>query len=241
MNSFSNVQFQPLGEQVLIVNFKNEISFNTNMQVHSYALLIKESNIRGVQQIIPTLRSLAVLYDPIVIGYDELRNQLKSLKSIDTKIEKNGGRIIYIPVIYGGEDGPDLKEVAERTGLSQEEVIDIHSSNHYLIYMLGFTSSYPYCGEIDQRLSLPRRTSPRIKAAKGTVAIANEQTIIIPIESPTGWHIIGRTPIESFNPSIDPPTIFRAGDYIQFVPISSQEAKEWDSLKQREWREKWNF
>lgn len=241
MNSFSDLQFHPLGEQVLIVNFKNEISLNTNIQVHSYAFLVKEAKIRGVKQTIPTLRSLAVHYDPIVIDYDELLHHLKNLKPIDIKVENSGGRIIPIPVTYGGKEGPDLIEVADRTGLSQEEVIHIHSSKHYLIYMLGFTSSYPYCGEIDLRLSLPRRTSPRIKVPKGTVAIANEQTIIIPIESPTGWHVIGRTPFETFNPSMDPPTILRAGDYIKFIPITPQEAEEWDPYKQRKWREKWNF
>lgn len=240
MNSLSDIQFQPLGEQTLIVNFKNEISVNTNSQVHTYALLIKEASISGVMQVVPTLRSLAVRYDPLLINYDELLYQLKSLKLCDMNVKNIEGRIIHIPVIYGGEDGPDLKEVAERTGFSQEEVIHMHSSRNYLIYMLGSSSSYPYCGEIDERLSLPRRMSPSLKVAKGTVAIVNEQTIIIPIESPTGWHILGRTPYETFNPLIDPPTIFRIGDYIKFVPITSMEAEEWNLYKQREWNEKWN-
>ncbi|MEH7342436.1 5-oxoprolinase subunit PxpB [Bacillus sp. JJ1532] len=241
MNLISDLEFRPLGEQALIINFKNEISVSTNSQVHSYAFLIKEAKIRGVKGTIPTMRSLAVHYDPIVITYDELLAEIRNFKTHDQKEEHNGGRIIHIPVIYGGEYGEDLKEVAERTGFSQEEVIHLHSSRHYLIYMLGFIASYPYCGEIDPRLSLPRRTSPNFKVAKGTIAIANEQTIIITNESPTGWHVIGRTPFETFNPSIDPPTIFRAGDYIKFVPITSEEVKRWDPHKQREWRGKWNF
>jgi len=241
MNALFDLDIRPLGEQALIINFKNEISVETNSQVHSLAFLIREADIRGVRRVIPTLRSLAVHYDPLMINYDELLVQLKNLQSLDDKAEHSRGRVIHIPVVYGGEDGYDLGDVAKRTGFSPEEVIDLHSSRHYLIYMLGFIASYPYCGEIDPRLSLPRRTSPNFKVAKGTIAIANEQTIIITNESPTGWHVIGRTPFETFNPFIDPPTIFRAGDSIKFVPITSDEAQSWDSHKQREWREKWNF
>jgi inhibitor of KinA len=106
--------------------------------------------------------------------------------------------------------------------------------------MLGVIASFPYCGDVNSRLALKRRPSPRIRVEKGSIAIANRQTIIIPLASPSGWHMIGRTPMDTFNPSLHPPSPFLAGDYLKFEPISPQEAESWNDSKQSEWNEKWN-
>lgn len=242
IKSLSYLTFHPLGEQVLVIELGNQITPETSRRVQSLSWFIEEMSIRGIQQVIPTMCSIAILYDPRVISYEKLINKINQLDKSITDVENKKGKVIHIPVVYGEEYGPDIEEVAVRTGFnSVEDVIQVHSSKPYLIYMLGFIGSYPYCGDIDRRLSLPRRTSPRIKCPKGTIAIANQQTIIYPMESPGGWHIIGRTPFQTFDPLMDPPTIFRTGDYIKFVPITSKEAEDWNEDRQSEWREKWNF
>ncbi len=241
MKIISDKQYIAAGERVIIVQFKQEISIDVNNQVYSYVHLVKNANISGVEQIIPAFSSVAIRYNPLEIGYNDIVDQLKRLDSSDIKLPKEARRTIYIPIVYGGEDGPDLIDVAKKSGLSIEEVIKIHSSKEYLVYMLGFIASYPYCGNLDKRLSLPRKKTPQLKVQKGTIAIANQQTIIYPIESPGGWHNIGRTPLETFNPLLSPPSIFNPGDYIKFKQISLQDAEEWSEREQKQWWEKWNL
>jgi len=233
-------RFMPLGDQVVVVQFEKEVSLRVNNLVHAYATLLKDAAIRGVLRVVPTFASLAVSYDPVVISYAELLEELKQLRVQTGESQAELGRTIHVPVVYGGEEGPDLAFVAEATGLSEEEVIRLHVSTSYRVYMLGFIASYPYCGDIDPRLALPRRSNPRLKVEQGSVAIANLQTIVYPIASPGGWHILGRTPMETFNPLSEPPSPYRAGDRIKFERITADEAKRWNEQTQREWNAEWN-
>ena len=120
-------------------------------------------------------------------------------------------------------DGPDLSVVASHNSLSEEEVVQIHSGGDYTVYMLGFAPGFPFIGGMPERIATPRRDSPRLKIPQRTVGIAGKQTGIYPIETPGGWQLIGRTPIELFLPEDEPPTLLRAGDKIKFTPISLEE------------------
>ena len=214
-----------------------------NQRVLLLAELVHTSNFRGVTQVIPTFCSLAIHYNPLHVGYDAMVEELVKLNEmIDSGSGEalSKGRKIVLPIVYGGERGPDLEYVAEQTGMLKEDVIRLHAANTYFIYMLGVIGSFPYCGDLDSSIALKRRTSPRIRVEKGSVAIANLQTIVIPVASPSGWHIIGWTPMETFNPELDPPSIFLPGDHIKFEPISAVEAENWNETKQREWNERWN-
>ena len=133
--------------------------------------------------------------------------------------------VIHVPVLYGGEYGPDLQYVAEYNSLAEDEVIEIHSSSACLVYMLGFTPGFCYLGGMDQRIATPRRETPRLKIPAGSVGIADGQTGIYPIESPGGWQIIGKTPVRLFSPDQKPEFLFNAGDYIQFFPVTVDEYK----------------
>jgi KipI family sensor histidine kinase inhibitor len=133
----------------------------------------------------------------------------------------------HMPVVYGGIYGPDLEEVAKYHQISPEEVIQLHCSNPYLIYMIGFMPGYPYMGELPQALVTPRLKTPRLSVPKGSVAIAQRQTGIYSMESPGGWQILGRTPVGLFDPGKDPPALLQMGDFVQFYPISEKEFKEW--------------
>jgi inhibitor of KinA len=234
-------QYLPLGERVLIVQFEQIISIEVNRHVHVWADKIEAANIHGVKQLVPAFSSLSVCYDPVRIGYSELLNELQQISLSDEDLANSKGRTVHIPVVYGGSFGPDLAYVAAETNMSPDEVVHIHSSHIYLIYMLGFIASFPYCGDVDSRLALPRRISPRVRVEKGSIGIANQQTSIYPIASPGGWHIIGRTPMSTFNPYSIPPSSFAAGDYMKFEPIAAAEAEAWNEHKQREWNEQWNL
>lgn len=128
-----------------------------------------------------------------------------------------------IPVCYGGELGPDLPEVAAAHGLSEEEVVEIHASADYLVYMLGFAPGFAYLGGLPKRIATPRRRTPRLSIPAGTVGIAGDQTGVYPIATPGGWQLIGRTPDPLFLPDAMPPALLRAGDIVRFRPISRAE------------------
>ncbi|HET6872400.1 MAG TPA: 5-oxoprolinase subunit PxpB, partial [Sporolactobacillaceae bacterium] len=130
---------------------------------------------------------------------------------------------VNIPVCYGGEWGPDLDHVAAVNGLSPEEVIRIHSEGVYLVHMIGFAPGFPYLGGLSKEISTPRRETPRLVIPKGSVGIAGDQTGVYPLETPGGWQLIGRTPINLFNPNSETPSLLKAGDFVRFVPISPSE------------------
>lgn len=241
-----NVQypkFLPLGDQVIVAQFEKEITINVNQKVLSFAQEVDTINISGVTQIIPTFCTVAIRYNPLIITYKALTEELDRIKGhiiINQYKDHKSKNIIHIPVVYGGKYGSDIEYVAENTGLDIDEVIRLHTSKPYFIYMLGVIGSYPYLGDLDERLALKRRSSPRIKVEKGSIVIANRLTVLHPLASPSGWHVIGQTPMETFNPYQNPPSTLLAGDYIKFEAISVEEAEQWNDNKQREWIEKWN-
>ena len=148
---------------------------------------------------------------------------MQALVRVDARAGETRKRIFEIPVCYGGEYGPDIQNIAEHAGLSQEEVIQIHSSRDYLIYMLGFLPGFTYLGGLDERLHTPRLANPRIRIPAGSVGIGGSQTGIYPLDSPGGWQLMGMTPVKTYDPSRETPILVEAGDYIRFVPVEEEE------------------
>ena len=148
---------------------------------------------------------------------------MKALVRVDVKAGETRKRIFEIPVCYGGEYGPDIANIAEHAGLSEEEVIRVHSSRDYLIYMLGFLPGFTYLGGLDERLHTPRLANPRIRIPAGSVGIGGSQTGIYPLDSPGGWQLMGMTPVKTYDPSREMPILVEAGDYIRFVPVDEAE------------------
>lgn len=219
------------GDKGLTVEFGNEISESVNRKVRNLYLAIQKSQIAGIYEMIPTYRSLLIQYNPIETEIDSLIESLRKIEDKLDSIELPKPRIIEIPTIYGGEFGEDLNFVAEHNGISADEVIKIHSSVDYLIYMLGFTPGFPYLGGMSNKIETPRLKTPRTKIPAGSVGIAGKQTGIYPIESPGGWQLIGRTPLKLYDPRRSTPIILRAGDYLRFVPVSIEE---YDSIRSLE-------
>lgn len=211
------------GDSSLLIEFGNEISTEINQKITATVQLMKEQHIEGVVDIIPAFCSLLINYDPRVISYDELKNRMRDLVKVDIKAEAGRKKVFEIPVCYGGEYGPDIDNIAKHAGLSVKEVIEIHSSRDYLIYMLGFLPGFTYLGGLDERIHTPRLANPRVKINAGSVGIGGSQTGIYPLDSPGGWQLMGMTPVKTYDPDREVPILVEAGDYIRFVPISEEE------------------
>jgi KipI family sensor histidine kinase inhibitor len=211
------------GDRAIFVEFGDSIDPDVNQRVGNLKLAIEKAGIPGVVESVPTYRSLLVYFDPLQVSASKLRETVCHLlqSAIENELPKR--RVIEIPTAYGGEFGPDLELVAQHNNLSGAEVVQIHSDTRYLIYMIGFMPGFPYLGGMSPRIATPRKTTPRLKLPAGSVGIAGNQTGIYPAESPGGWQIIGRTPLELFRPTREPPAILQAGDYLTFVSVTSEE------------------
>lgn len=219
-----NTRYLLAGDKSIVVEFGDLISEEINKKVVSLMEAIENSAINDfIDEMIPTYRSLMINYNPLKIDFDSL---LKEVKLLEKNIKSSGAikkNIIEIPVLYGGEYGPDIENVAKHNNLSIEEVIKIHIEKEYLIYMLGFTPGFPYLGGMDERIETPRLKIPRTKIPGGSVGIASKQTGVYPIDSPGGWQLIGRTPLKLYDPDKESPILLKAGNYIKFIPITKEE------------------
>lgn len=216
-----------MGDRGLLLEFGNEISREINEKVRRMALAIQTEVIEGIIETVPTYRSLLIIYNPTTLPIKDLKERLEQIEEGLQQTPLPESKLIRIPVVYGGIYGPDLEGVAKYLQISPEEVIRLHCSQPYLIYMIGFMPGFPYMGELPQGLDVPRLKTPRIIVPKGSVAIAQRQTGIYSMESPGGWQILGRTPIELFDPGKDPPALLQMGDYVQFYPIIEKEFESW--------------
>ena len=211
------------GDSSLLIQFGNEISPEINQKIKATVQLMREQHIEGVLDVIPAFCSLLINYDPRVISYSEITKRMKKLLKAETKVGEEKKKVFEIPVCYGGKYGPDLAYIAEHAGMTEEEVIALHSSKDYLIYMLGFLPGFCYLGGLDERLHTPRLATPRIKIDAGSVGIGGSQTGIYPMDSPGGWQLMGMTPVKTYDPEREVPILVEAGDYIHFVPVDEEE------------------
>src|SRR4030042_1986875 len=216
-----------MGDRGLLLEFGDEISHEINEKVRRMALAIQNEAMEGIVETVPTYRSLLVVYNPVILPVEDLKKRLNRIEKELQQAPLPESKLTHIPVVYGGMYGPDLEEVAKYHQVSPDEVIQLHCSKPYLIFMIGFMPGFPYMGELPQALAIPRLKTPRLSVPKGSVAIAQRQTGIYSMESPGGWQILGRTPVELFNPEQDPPALLHMGDFVQFYAISEKEFEEW--------------
>lgn len=220
------VNYKVVGDRGLLVEFENKICPKISGQVRALMERLEEGGTYkalAIEEVIPSYRSILILYDPMQISFDVIKLRIQDLVLKAMVREEGPRKILQIPTLYGGQMGPDLEYVAKYNGLSTKDLIEIHSKTDYLIYMLGFTLGFTYLGGLDPRIGSPRLESPRLRIPAGSVGIADLQTGIYPIDSPGGWQIIGRTPIPMMDLDRDPPVLARAGMYIRFRPIQPDE------------------
>ncbi|BBO58975.1 5-oxoprolinase subunit PxpB [Mycoavidus sp. B2-EB] len=173
-----------------------------------------------VTEIVPGMNNLTVFFDPLAADVDTLAKMLaKAWRTADDNLKP--GRLVEIPVCYGGQSGPDLAKVAQHTKLSIEEIIKRHTHTEYTVFCLGFQPGFAYLGGLDPKLATPRRAEPRVAIPAGSVGIGGAQTGVYPASSPGGWQLIGRTEAKLFDPMRTPPTLLQPGDRVRFT-IASQ-------------------
>lgn len=207
-----------LADRAVTFEFGSSISKEISQKVLALHHILKSADMKGIVETVPTFRSITVHFDPLILFPNEVEDLVAPFIS-HLSVTKTKKHLIEIPCCYDRDYAPDLDYVAQKTGLSVEDVIARHQDEIYDVFMLGFLPGFGFLGVLDEALRLPRRTNPRTNVPKGSVAIADLMTAIYPSESPGGWHLIGRTPVEIF----DKTPLLGAGDQIRFIRISEQE------------------
>jgi KipI family sensor histidine kinase inhibitor len=219
-------QLQPSGDSAILVTFGTHIDLATNRRAHAlarwwmaHALPGLGESLSGLGEAVPGYATVLAHYDPQQLDYAAALELLRRGLAESAALPDLPPRRVEIPVQYGGEFGPDLGFVVAHCGLSEAEVVAIHTAGEYPVYFIGFTPGFPYLGGLDERLAAPRLPTPRPRVPAGSVGIAGEQTGIYPLESPGGWRIIGRTRLCLFDPARTPPALLEPGDIVQFLSI----------------------
>ena len=211
------------GDAALVVELPPRIDPAINARLVAMAEALRVRCGSAVQDAVVGYCTLTLYFDPIQVDPRWLEAEVVAVSRETEAAPAAEGALIEIPVCYGGELGPDLDDVAHRVGCSAAEVIELHTAPEYRVYMVGFVPGFAYMASVHERLALPRRRSPRTKVPAGSVAIAAGQTGIYPVETPGGWHILGRTPVLPFDPRRAPPVLFEPGDRVKFVSITREE------------------
>jgi inhibitor of KinA len=222
----------PLGDTAVTIDFGNSIDEAINQDVLSLFHSLKKNFIPGIIELVPAYSSLTVYYDMLVVrknnpqyksAYDALKETIEA-KLLEPPVHPDiSSQSVKIPVCYDQEFAPDTEELTTAKNISVDDLIRIHTSKTYSVYMLGFLPGFTYMGKVDDEIAIPRKVNPRYRVEAGSVGIAGHQTGIYPLPSPGGWQIIGRTPVSLFNAGTQELTLLKPGDKVQFYSISKDE------------------
>jgi inhibitor of KinA len=231
-NSFRPRAIHPLGDCAAYVEFSEELDLEVNAAVQRLAAVVHGRALPWMRDVVPALGGLALHFDP---DHPDLHGE--SLQAAASLVADCLGevdpaddappRTVEVPVCYAPELAPDIEEVAKKARLAVEEVARLHAAGEYRVLMIGFAPGHPYIAGLDRKLSLPRRAAPRAVVPAGSVAIANDQTVVYPYAISGGWNVIGRTPLAVFDAAREEPSLFAAGDRVVFRPISKEEFLEY--------------
>lgn len=229
----------PLGDSALLLNFGNAIDENLNELVVSVYHQLRKHPLPGLVEAVPAYNSIAVYYHPGAVriqgngqntAFESMSQAIRKLLEKGRGHQPKEGKLVTIPVCYDYDFAPDLKWIVRRNKISENEIIRIHASATYRVYMIGFLPGFPYMGVLDERIAAPRKAAP-VMVEEGSVGIAGNQTGIYPFQSPGGWQIIGRTPLRLFDVSVkNNPALLQTGDLVQFTSITRDE---FENIKSR--------
>ena len=229
---YKKPRFLQAGDSAITIELGNAVDVSVNEAVAVLEKTIEEAAIEGVLATIPTYRSLQVIYDPARIRSRDLIPRLSGILPKDRQ-NTMGGRRWQIPVCYGGDHGMDLEFVASAHKLSTDDVIHIHSGAEYRIYMIGFAPGFAYLGGLPEPLHTPRRDNPRTLTPARSVSLGGIQAAISTMPVPSGWHMLGQTPVRTFDLGRKEPFLLQTGDRIRFRPISPDEYKRLDAMAEK--------
>lgn len=209
----------PLGDQGLLIRFAGVLDDVANRRAVGFARYLMADPPSGVVEIVPNLISVHLRYDPVRIAFADLAGEIRLRLSLGEATEVTNTNPVTVPIRYGGEDGPDLEEVASASGLDSAAFIEKHSMAPLRVLAIGFAPGFAYCGFHKDLPSLPRRGVVRPRVPEGTILYAAGQTALTTTPLPTGWHVIGRTDFRNFDATATPPLRLKAGDPVRFVPL----------------------
>ena len=211
-------RIQDITDSTLAFNFSNSIDEEVNKHINILINYLNENDL-DLLSVYPTYNSLIVTYNPVLTERKEIIQLVEKLNKLEKNYNKVKDQILNIPVNYGGKYGEDLEEVSKILSISEEQIIDIHSSKPYYVFMIGFSPGFPYLGGLDKRLECPRLPTPRVEVPAGSVAIADRQTGIYPFKSSGGWRIIGNTNLKLFDKKNENPRLIKPGIRVKFTPL----------------------
>jgi KipI family sensor histidine kinase inhibitor len=216
-----SVEMVRAGDSAILVRLGTDISMAINAQVIALMRALDRHPPAGLRDMAPAYASLLVLFDPLATSSSAMMAHVRAVLSLmRMDVRAKNGKLVRIPVRYGGLDGPDLADVAKETGLSPAEVVRRHAGTEYHVYFLGFQGGFPYLGPVPAELVVPRLASPRPVVPAGSVGVAGQQTGVYPVAAPGGWRVIGRTSLLLFDPARHPPSLLHPGDRVRFEPVN---------------------
>jgi len=227
MTALTALRILPCGDAALTVEFGADVDPAVNARVLGLDAALGSAAVAGVLETIPTYRSLFVQYDPVTTGFAELAERLRELAGTSRPAAASG-RVWSVPVVYGGEFGIDLDAVARSHDMDTAELARRHAVAEYRIYMIGFTPGFAYLGGLDPAIATPRRAEPRAHTPEGAIMIGGVQACVQCLAAPSGWHVLGRTPMRNFDPGRDPVFLMAAGDGVRFRAVP---ARDWAALE----------
>ena len=218
----NHCNLQVAGESALIIYFDQSDLDGDNLHVRAMAGLINQKKPAWLVDLVPSYRSLLVIFDPLVSDHLSVKQFLLAQAATLPTVSHMSADTVEVPVLYGFPQDNDLARVAEHNQISIERVVELHQGAEYQVYAVGFAPGFAFLGQVSEEISTPRLTTPRLKVPKGAVAIADRQTAVYPNESPGGWNIIGLCPLTLFDPGSEQPLRLNIGDRIRFKSIDEQ-------------------
>ena len=212
------MKIYPCGDRAICVELGQDIDPQVNAQVIAFARQIEALEIAGIMEVVPTYRSLLIHYDPLLVRGAEIAAHVAALPVPDSA--NLPARCFSVPVVYGGAVGQDLADIAKAKGMTEEQVIALHTTTTFRVYMIGFAPGFTYLGGLPPALHMPRLAQPRQMVPAGAIGIGGQQASINSVAGPSGWRYIGQTPVAAFDATRDPPFLFRAGDLIRFRAVA---------------------
>lgn len=217
------MELLPFGDSAVLIRVGDSIDEATYVRVRAVCAALERELPAAVVELVPSYAAVAVHYDPVVFAsapegpFARMSSLLRERLTRLEIVAPPTGKVVEVPVRYGGEFGPDLDDVARRTELTADDVVRLHTLAEYTVYMIGFAPGFPFLAGLPEQLAVPRRDSPRVAVPAGSVAIGGRQAGIYPLSTPGGWRIIGRTSLRLFRPEVKPPTLLELGDRVRFV------------------------
>lgn len=218
----ADFRIRPAGDAALRIELPPRLDEAVSAQVIAMGESVRERMGGLIRDAVVGYHTLTVCFDPLRVDARWLEDQLSAIAADAADRPARPRAQMEVPVCYGGEFGPDLSDVALAAGCTEDEAVELHTSREYRVFVVGFVPGFAYMGPVDPRLALPRRFTPRTRVPAGSVALAAGQTGIYPMDTPGGWHLIGRTPVRPFDESRAEPVLFRPGDRVRFRRITRE-------------------